>query len=117
MIESDLAVYLGENIETTFTVGRRLPSSEEDINVFLVGSIIENNYLTRLDSLQISVRSSDIERVNELVEEVLSNLRGYYGTLGTGLVMVFIDALGGMIFEEEGSIAHVPILISIRRSL
>ena len=46
MIESDLANYLSESIDTNFTVGRRLPSAEEDINIFSVNTSMNNYYDT-----------------------------------------------------------------------
>ena len=114
MIESDLANYLSESIDTNFTVGRRLPSAEEDINIFSVNTSVNNYYNTGLSQIQISVRSEEIDRVRELVDQVISNIKGFYGLLGSTYVTLFIENIGGEIFEEDGKTIHIPILVNVK---
>jgi hypothetical protein len=114
MIESDLANYLEEFIDTSFTVGRRLPSAEEDINIFSVNTAVNNYYNTALSAIQISVRATEIDRARDLVDQVVSNIRGFYGTLGTSNVTMFIENIGGELFEDDGRTIHIPILVNVK---
>lgn len=115
MIESDLATYLEQYITVPITVGKRLPETDDSVVIFSVGSLLSNAWASQLDQLQISVRATEPDKVSDLVETIVSNIKGFYGLLGQERVTLFINSITGDIYEDDGRIVHRAILVNLKR--
>ena len=115
MIESDLATYLEPIVSpVTVIVGKTLPTESTSVSVFSVGSLVNNLYPVNLDSIQISVRSEELWKTRDLVNLILTNILGFYGTLGDHQITLWINTVTGDIYEDDGRTVHKAILCNIK---
>jgi hypothetical protein len=112
MIETYMASYLEEQTGISCVVGAR--AQRNGINIMNTGTIANNYYLVELKNLQISIRNEDLDICNEWVESVLAALRGIYGKFGASDAVIFIESIGSLIYEDDGTLCHIPIFINAK---